>query len=328
MKNVSLAALSLATILAACSGNPLVSDSTDTIIDRDLPPGTTTPSASIAILRSEPTIGGEIGDGFARDISYDSGSDTFSVDNLGFDGDNSYTPGVAVGSLGPYAVYEGPETFPDSVTGVPIGQFIHRAIYAVGPGGRTEFAIVRTGSYVDYGFGGFVYQRNDGVTLPTTGQAGYTGEYASLRDFKGRGGLEYGTGQMEMAIDFEDFNDGNAVQGYVYNRAIFDIDGNDITADILASMEKDGDIPTVLPVITFTVGPGVIDANGEIIGKVTSNIERTDSSLDAFESGSYYAIVSGANADQVVGVIVTTASDGRFDGVTVRETGGFILTRP
>lgn len=341
MKNLSIAALSLVMILSACSGNPLdeVVDPTDPATptnpdgtpiasDRVLPPGTVSPSRSTGIFRNEPTTGGEVGDGFARDVSYNSADDTFSVDNLGFDGDNSYTRGTAVASLGPYAVYEGPSTFPDSVTGDRIDQFLHRAIYAVGPEGRTEFAIVRTGSYKPYGFGGFVYQRNDSVILPTEGQALYQGDYASLRDFDGKAGLEYGTGQMEMAIDFNDFNSGNAVKGTVYNRAVFDINGNDITSDILVSMEKDGVRPSALPVLVFTVGPGVMDTNGEILGNITSDIVRSDGSFDAFEEGKYYAVVSGDGADQVVGVIVTTAKDERFENVTVRETGGFILTRP
>ncbi len=80
--------------------------------------------------------------------------------------------------------------------------------------GRTEFAIVRTGAYRDFGFGGFVMKRNDNVVLPSSGQAAYTGDYGAVRDFSGATGLEYVTGDMDIAIDFEDFNDGNAVQGH------------------------------------------------------------------------------------------------------------------
>jgi hypothetical protein len=39
----------------------------------------------------------------------------------------------------------------------------------------------------------------------------------------------------------------------------------------------------------------------------------------------YYGVISGTNADEVVGVIVVTSE---FDGYTARETGGFILYRP
>ncbi len=86
-----------------------------------------------------------------------------------------------------------------------------------------------------------------------------------------------------------------------------------------------------LPTLLFNVGPGVMDANGEIRGFLDSSVvdysgERPTSVV--YEDGKYYAIVSGENADEVVGVIVVESEDARVDGVTVRETGGFILYRP
>ena len=344
MKIKTFGPISVAILLSACSGNSLVAPDTTTTTttttttdsgtpissSRVLPPGTASPSRSVGIFRRE-AENTATGSGYVSTISYDSVADTFSVDNLGFDGANSYGRGdvTKVASLGPYAVYEGPSIEPDSVTGTPITQFLHRAIYAVGPDGRTEFAIVRTGSYVGYGFGGFIYQRNDNVTLQTTGQATYSGKYAALRDFKSRPGLEYATGDMRMDIDFSDFNSGSAVKGYINNRAVFDIDGNDITNDVLAALNGTTGTETQLPTLSLTVGPGVMDANGEITGTVNRFTEGTSgSSTDSLDSGKYYAIISGAGADQqVVGVIVTEAPDYRMTDVTVRETGGFILTR-
>lgn len=319
--------------LSACDGNPFVQPDdtgggTGGGIDSDgrLPPGTPSPSRSSDITRFEPEGDGA---GFVRRVTYDSTTDRFTVDNLGFDGDNVYTRGTAVGSLGPYAVYEGPPTFTDPQTNAPIGQFQHRAIYAVSPSGRTEFAIVRTGAYIPYGFGGFVYQRNGSVTLPTTGQAQYTGRYGAVRDFDGRGGLEYATGDMVVAIDFQDFDAGNAVQGVVRNRAIFDANGNDITADVLTALTAETQVTqSRLPTLVFTVGPGVMDVNGEIVGEIQSNIVGSGGAAEAFETGKYYAIVAGDNAEEVVGVIVVEADDPRYDGVKVRETGGFLLSRP
>lgn len=297
---------------------------TDGGIDSDstLPPGTASPSPRSKIVRYEAKD--DNGNGYATGFTYNRADDTFLVDNLAFDGANTpYTRGTAVGSLGRFAVYEGPQLYPDDATGVPIGQFTHRALYGVSDSGQVELAIVRTGSYVNYGFGGFIYQRNGRVTLPATGQAAYRGEYAALRDFEGRAGLEYARGDMTMAIDFEDFNNGNAVRGYVENRRVYDIDGNDITSEILTAM---GSGVTVLPTLTFDVGPGVMTANGEISGQAHSFTTGAGGAISAFEEGNYYAIISGDNAEEVVGIIVATSDDPR-GAFTTRETGGFLLTR-
>ncbi|MEM1302543.1 MAG: hypothetical protein AAGH17_08175, partial [Pseudomonadota bacterium] len=225
--------------------------------------------------------------------------------------------------IGSARVYASDGTFTDTF-GDPdatISQFQHRLLYGFSDDGQVRYAIVRTGQYIGYGFGGFLYERRGGVTLPTAGQAGYTGTYSALRDFNGIGGLEYASGDMTMAIDFEDFNDGDGVQGAVFNRRVFDINGRDITGEITNALGT-SNIPNLL----FTVGPGVLTANGEIRGQVTSTV-LTAAGLDGFEEGNYYAIVQGDNAQNVVGIIVSTHTDPRFTNVTTRETGGFVLER-
>ncbi|MCT2540823.1 hypothetical protein [Sedimentimonas flavescens] len=318
--------------LAACDGPAVVGaggGGTDPGDTTGLP-GTENPTSSASITRYEPADGD--GSGYAESFTYDSDTDTFSVDNLAFDGDNQYTR-VTGGSFDtfPYRVYEGPATEPDGVTGTPIGQLVHRSIMGVSDTGSVEFAIVRAGSYVNYGFGGFVYSRNGSVkiTIPSTGQAHYAGDYMALRDFKGRADLEYATGDMEVDIDFEDFNNGDAVKGFVYNRRIYDIDGNDITADVVTGLQdtySNTDI-TVLPALSFVIQGGTIDSNGEMSGELSSHVMNGDGALEQLESGKYYAVLSGSDMEEIVGVIVVSGADPRYDGVTVRETGGFILTR-
>jgi len=344
-----LVAAATALALSACGSgsNPFVDAASDTDTDtttdtdtgidsdRTLPPGTPSPDAATGIYRSEPTEseGGNTGDGYANDISYDADTDTFMVNNLAFDGDNAYARGTKVSSLaGKYAVYEadGLATDPDSST--PISQFSHRAIYGVSRNGQDKFAIVRTGAYVGYGFGGFVYQREGGVTLPSTGQAIYNGVMAGLRDFNGTGGLEYTTADIEVAIDFDDFDEttgsrGDAVRGAITNRRIFDIEGTDITSDVLMRIEDDQGITLrSYPTATFVVGPGVMDDNGELLGEVSSSYVDSSGTTQEFESGNYYAIVSGNNAKRIVGVVVLENS---VDPIaeSVRETSGFIVYR-
>ena len=329
--------------LAACgSGSNPVTGGDDTNGGGTLGGGTTGALSNTSVVTltgpestKNPTAGGSIhrqeveadnGDGYAKDFKYDPKTDTFSVDNLGFDGNNAYTRATAKQNLGPFQVYESKAFYADDVTGAPIGQFVHRALYGVSASGKTRFAIVRTGSYAPYGFGGFMYERDGKVVLPATGQANYDGKYAALRDFNGAGGLEYATGDMNVAIDLRDFNNGNAIQGHVTNRVIYDINGKDITASVLAALNsKNNASLTELPVIVFTVGPGVMDKNGEIEGSVTTPYPNNDGQLLQNGTGKYYGVLSGDN--EVVGVIVTEAPDPRRDGVTVRETGGFILYR-
>ncbi|MDZ4096977.1 MAG: hypothetical protein U1D35_18945, partial [Paracoccaceae bacterium] len=306
---------------AGCSGNPLEPDPVgptpgDNLGGVELPPGPGNPSAKRAISRSE-KLDNTNGNGFAQDIRYDPATDTFSVDNLGFDGDNAYKRGVAVSSIGPFQVYESARFFQDSVTGEAITQFTHRAIRGKSASGQTEFSIVRTGSYFNYGFGGFVYQRNGGVVLPTSGQAAYSGTYAGLRDFKGTSGIEFTTGAMNIAIDFEDFNDGAAVQGVVRNRQIFDVNGNNITQQVLNALSVDTKVTqTALPALVFDVGPGNINSDGEIAGSLGNTVRDDKGKSNTYERGQYFAVVSGKNAEEIVGVLVVESDDPRIEGVT------------
>lgn len=337
--NKFIIAIGACSLLFACSDgtNPFTEEEevgeTETGIegDRELPPGTNSPTPNVGIIRSEPTKGGHDGDGFAQNISYDASDDTFTVDNLGFDGNNVYSRGVAVSSIGPYAVYEAAKQYTDVTTGSVINQFTHRAIYGISTSANTQFAIVRTGAYFNYGFGGFVYQRNNSVTIPSSGQARYTGAMSGLRDFDGASGIEYTTADLEINIDFDDFNDatgtrGDAITGTISNRHIFDINGKDITDIVLARIEVENDITlTSVPVASFIIAPNVLDDNGEILGTVQSYYTNSTGDTEVFETGKYYAIISGNDAEEIVGIIVLENS---LDPIgDTRETSGFIVYR-
>ena len=317
---------------ATDTGTPIVS-SVATL------PGTANPTSRTSIFRSEAKTEG--GDGFAKGFVYDSANDTFTVDNIAFDGDKPYTAvlrddGVTKVGMGPFSVFEAPATATDQLTQATINQLYgYRALYAIGPGGDTSIAIVRNGAYIPYGYGGYVFQRDGDVTLPTSGQAFYTGtnNYGGLRDFEGRGGLEYVKGDIQVAIDFDDFNDGAGVNGVVLNRQVYDLtqvqttptlanpDPGNITQDILDAI---GGGVTALPVLRFKIGVGALDANGELTGEVFST--DADGS-GTFEDGNYYAILSGDNANTVTGIIVVTGTDPRYSNTKFRETAGFFAER-
>ena len=339
------AGLLLCTFLVGCGGTapfgePETTEDTsggttteETITsNRALPPGTASPQPDTTIFRKEPVS--DEGNGFATGIAYNAENDTFSVDNLPFDGgeDTPYIRGQAVSSFGDYAVYEAVNQYPDSLNGSPIGQFRHRAIYGVSRSGNTEFAIVRTGDYVNYGFGGFVYERNGTVTLPTSGQASYRGQGAGLRDYGGRGGLEYTSSDVEIAVDFDDFNADTgryegAVNGILTNRRIYGLNGDEITNDVLARINVSQDASlTAIPTAVFTVSTNALDSNGEITGTLSSRLINNSGVFVQFESGTYYGILSGDEAEELVGIIVTETSLDP-NATSVRDTTGFTIYR-
>lgn len=326
--------------LSACDGNPFETD----------PDGGGSGGSGDFVLTgttTDPTRGGSIarvenrddtGNGYAEDMIYDEVNDTFLVDNLAFDGENVYVRDTSYTTTGPAGTLEGTgvsifkgDEFVVDDDGDVVFQATYRALYGVSTSGDTEFAIVRTGDYLGYGFGGFLYQRNGGVTIPTSGQASFQGDYSGIRDFSGPdqipGSIEYVTGQVVIDIDFADFNDadgmtGDGVSGYVFDREVFDINGTNVTQDIIDALNGTTGTLTELPVLVFNVGPGVMTDAGEISAGVASSNQG-----ETYESGTYYAVLSGDGASEIVGIIVVESEELRndVDGVTVRETGGFIV---
>ncbi len=358
MKNHFIILALLASLAACGDGNPFDADE-DTTTEEDtvtedeteedsgtginregIPPGTATADPDLPIFRSEPTEedGGNEGDGFATGLAYNGDDDTFTVDNIAFDGDGPYERGVLVSSLaensdgnGEFNVYEGATTAVDPVSGESISQFIYRAVYGVSrqriqnadgtssDDPTTQFAIVRTGSYIGYGFGGFIYQRDNGVTLPSSLQATFSGKSAGLRDSKAGDPLQYTSADVYIDIDYDDFNDegdafiGDGVKGAIFNRRVFDLQGNDVTAEVAIEIGE-----TSIPSINFEVGPDVLDTNGEIL----TNVFSVGSDGTTSEEGTFYAIVAGDTPDEVVGVFVVESRETDY-----RDTGGFILYR-
>ncbi len=153
-----------------------------------------------------------------------------------------------------------------------------------------------------------------------------------MRDHDGRGGLEYTSSDVQIAIDFDDFNADTgryegAVDGFLFNRRIYDLSGNEITDNVLARInESESASLTAIPTAVFTISTNALDTNGEIVGSLTSRFGNDAGEAVEYETGSYYGIISGDNADELVGIIVTeTSTDPTAD--TIRETSGFAIYR-
>ncbi|SLN49825.1 hypothetical protein AQS8620_02142 [Aquimixticola soesokkakensis] len=328
-KYLLLAAL----FLGACdsSTNPIFYDETavddsatgDTTEDPsgitgdDLPAGTASPSKNSAIIRTAV-------DGEADVVSYDASTRVLTIENLPFDGDGNYqrsadydtgATGGAGTTAGGYGVFEN--------ANIEERRAYH-AIYGTGDTG-TRFAIVGTGAYEDYGYSGYTYQRDAGITIPTSGQATFNGGYAGIMVFDTSNDddstnnvpLHFTEGNVSFTADFTDFIASDAVEGVVTDRYLYDQNGNTI-----ATMDD-----------LFLQGSGITAA-----GEMTSTISLEDTTTDvAGNDGNWYALLSGdpsLGGAELVGIItlngtvISGTSNGQdLSGFDFNETGGFIAVQ-
>jgi hypothetical protein len=125
---------------------------------------------------------------------------------------------------------------------------------------------------------------------------------------------------VSIGIDFRDFNEGRGVQGTISDRRAFNLDGTRIATGPGADQLH-------LPDLAFDVGPGTFTGDGELTNGLRSCAVGDDGTREEYEAGTYYAIVAGDNAQEIVGVFVVESDDPRFEDVTAQETGGFIVYR-
>ncbi len=248
------------------------------------------------------TFNGDLADpkAYLETVSYDPTTDTFTVADLPFDGNGTYDRDDVVASLNGFNVYEN-----NNVT----ERRAYKALHGNSKSGKTNISIVKTGSYSDIGFGGFIYERDGSVTLPISGQATFTGNYAGTRVFDGATGQQYTTGSAFLEVDFNTINRDEAVEGIIFDRQVFDLDGN------LVNLVDGDDVAYALP--TLVLENGFLTEAGETTGGVVSTLDGSD-----FESGNYYAVLAGDNAEEIAGIILITSTD-PSSSVTIEETGGF-----
>lgn len=304
-------------------------------------PGTANPSPSRSITRFEPE--NEDNGGFVRRVALRGGQ--LEVDNLAFDGVGPYQPGRrGPDELNTFGVFESATAVATSGSDIP--QLDYRAIYGESVNTvridgellpRTRFAIVRSGDFDGYGFGGFLYERNGGVEIPATGQAAFRGAYAGMRVFDGdvrldtRTDLEFTTGDIVVLIDFADFNASDGVRGSLFNREVFTAAGGgdvEFTTGGTRLTDLSGNAILDLPPVEFVLSNAASTPNGEISGELRS-VVFVDGEAEIYETGTYNGVLSGdlVRGGEIAGVLVLESEDPRFDSVMVQETGGFRAER-
>jgi hypothetical protein len=314
--------------------------SPDEILDNGTiaPPLDSTRAERGDIIRTEARSGSG---GVSSLFNYNATDDTFSVDGLAFDGLNRYARFAPLPQLGAVAVYSAEATVADSLTGNPVGQLVpYFALYdtsatALEDGTlRTSFAIIRTGAYSGFGFGSYAYQRAGGFTLPTEGQATFSGSYAGTRIFDKLATLELTEADVAIDIDFDDFNGTPGIKGTLSNRRAFDQFGNELESFDELSRGSRPDTAIQLPELPFVVRAfgESIASNGEISGEVRNRVFDALNNLVVYEDGNYYGMIAGdltdeADGGEIVGVLVFEGKDSRYNNLVAQETGGFIATR-
>lgn len=196
MKFSLTAACAVAAILAGCSGTDDDDDTT-----------TTTPATGLSSLAAGSVIQTDFQ---ATRVEYDAANDEMIIESIPFDDDVFEGRYIRDASLdqGAYRAYVSVNGFDRYV-----------AYFDESASGAVSGAIVNGGRYLDHGYRGAMYERSQGVTLPTTTQrAFYNGNYIGFRSRADSGTIETVTGTAALEVDFSD----TTVRGGIGNRTIVD----------------------------------------------------------------------------------------------------------
>ncbi|SOB93153.1 hypothetical protein SAMN05877831_101124 [Rhodobacter maris] len=228
----------------------------------------------------------------ANAFSYDATKDEIHINNLPFDLDGTYqkVDGLTVGGQQVYRNANGARTY--------------YALYVQGTNTLTAASVAATDSYVDYGYSGTMFRGTGNVDLPTDAQATYQGSYQGIRIYEGGGAHGFSTGDVQMVIDFEDFDDTGAISTTVGNRVAYDANGAVL-----------GALPSLVVADT--------QHEGGVIAQTTISEGYGDTATGA--SGTLAGIFGGTDGDQVAGVLVLEGPDALDADVNVRETGAFVI---
>ena len=207
-------------------------------------------------------------------VVYDEATDTLTINNLPFDGPDGKYDHVADAPDGT-PIYASRQT---STTGL----LKHYALFLRSD--YIEATAAGSGDWGDYGNAGANVNRSS-FSLPSSGEYVYVGDYAGLRTFDEKGGIELVTGDMELILDILDFDPLNGIQGDIIgtitNRTRVNVDGTD-----------DRDLPDVyLKEVSFDSSTGVFEG-----GAVESY--RPDNG-DPWSTGTYDGMLAGPDAAEV-----------------------------
>ncbi|NBT32043.1 MAG: hypothetical protein EBT13_09130 [Rhodobacteraceae bacterium] len=185
MSRLLVAAVTGFTLLAACDGtNPFMTATVPDGSTEPLEPGDPNTTVSSKFLWDP-----------ARSLTmnsvvYDEATDTLTINNLPFDGPDGKYDHVADAPDGT-PIYASRQT---STTGL----LKHYALFLRSD--YIEATAAGSGDWGDYGNAGANVNRSS-FSLPSSGEYVYVGDYAGLRTFDEKGGIELVTGDIELILE-------------------------------------------------------------------------------------------------------------------------------
>lgn len=300
MKNASLTLAALA-LLCACdsSGSNPITGARDNVAD----PASLDPNISNATRYAFDFDAGYT----MNSLTYDPATDELIINNLPFDSETGTYVRRAVLPNG-FAIYENDQA-------AEVGFADYLAVVRQSDSGFTLVGAVGTSDYINDSYAGATTQRlSTSSTLPTTGQISYTGDYTAVRaslDGGGSAATRVVTGTSNFRLDFEDFDGTGAAGGTISNRLLFFPDGTPVLDGTGNQVRLDG-----------------IGFRDSVLDRATGLIAEQDASNgDASLSGTYNAMVTGPNAEEVAGYVLLTGTEAATGDLNVQETGVFIATQ-
>ncbi|WP_421905469.1 hypothetical protein [Mameliella sp.] len=335
-----IAALAFASVLSACDGATLTGDGGSGIGTGAQPlvpepdPGTggggTDPDADPDpdnLYTSELDDASE--DLRVDEMTYDPGTGELVFDELPFDSDKAVAGANVYGrDAGLSAILNPGGTGFDAYrnTAGPSGTSQYFAVFRRSPSGFSQVGAVGTDRYLSFGFGGAAAQRLEGNgALPAdTDSYVFKGEYAAVRTVLVDGApsaeIQYVSGLARIEVDVDDPDVSGAVEGVIVSREFFDANGVNIAALSGADI--------------LSLATAEINFDTWTINSSEASAVRTDGEVT--QTGTWSGLFAGPDGEEVVGIVVVEGqgpvgidpATGEFLTEDIRETGGFIATRP
>lgn len=217
--------------------------------------------------------------------TYDPGTDTLTINSLPFD-DGDFE---ATYARSPAFDVNGFKAYMND----PASARRYIAYWGVtnNGAGSASAGVVATGNYLNHGFSGATYGRDGTTPIPQSGVANFTGRYAGLLTYDGKGGIDRTSGDVTLDVDFADAK----VEGGITNRVNITTATAQNTLILATSTIKDG--------------------------KITGGTASSWSGVTQIEDGTYEGIIGGIDGMEIAGIVVITDSTGAFP---TKETGAFV----